>query len=290
MAVDPKPTAKLPKALQWSSWTKNIGRIGNGIKLGIPRTAQSVFERLIYLNGLSEHLAIKWLQRVYLGKFRLDWVLSKAPPHFYSHRMGMAQFTFGEAVLGPYTYFRGFFACQVIRDGDKLLDIGCGDGFFTKRFFSAKCSHVDGIDIEPSAIHCAERENGAENIRYHLLDAVGSDFPRRKYDVVVWDGAIGHFPPDALEIMLQKILDAVSPDGIFVGSESLGDEGADHLTRFYALDDFGKLFSRYFKYVEVSSQDYRLAGDFLRHEAYWRCANQPDRLQRLTWNQYYREG
>ena len=124
-----------------------------------------------------------------------------------------------------------------------MLDIGCGDGFFTKRFFSLKCSRVDGVDIEPSAIQFAMKDNCAENIKYHLLDAVAKDFPEREYNVIVWDGAIGHFSPDTLETMLQKIRAALSQDGIFCGSESLGVEGADHLTRFDSLDDFGKLFS-----------------------------------------------
>ncbi len=255
----------------------------------IYRASRFCIEKLIYFGGLSEYVAVKWLLRIYRSKFRLDWELSKLPPHFYNHRMGMTQFAFGETTFGPYSYFRGFFASQVIQDGDRLLDIGCGEGFFTKRFFSANCSHIDGVDIEPSAIQCAERENGAGNIKYHLLDAVNQDFPEREYNVIVWDGAIGHFPPDTLEIMLQKIAKALSADGIFVGSESLGDEGSDHLTRFYSLDDFGRLFSKYFKFVEIGSREYKLNASFTRHEAYWRCANQPGRLEKLKMNKYYTE-
>jgi SAM-dependent methyltransferase len=225
--------------------------------------------------------------RIYKSKFNLDWKFSKTPPHFYNHRMGMSQFTFENKVYGPFTYYRGFFASQVIQDADKLLDIGCGDGFFTKRFFSVKCGHVDAVDIEPSAIHYALINNNAENIEYHLMDAVVKDFPRREYNVIVWDGAIGHFSPGSMEIMLQKIRTALSQDGIFAGSESLGEEEVDHLTRFNSLDDFGNLFSKYFNFVEVCSKSYRLSDEFTRHEAYWRCANQPDRLQGLTWKKYH---
>jgi len=48
-------------------------------------------------------------------------------------------------------------------------------------------------------------------------------------------------------------------------------------------------FQKYFRFVEVYSKDYKLNNESIRHEAYWRCANQPDRLQRLTWNKYYTE-
>jgi SAM-dependent methyltransferase len=202
--------------------------------------------------------------------------------------MGMADFAFSERTYGCYSYYRGFYSSEVVQANDSLLDIGCGDGFFTKRFLSAKCKHVDGIDIEPSAIECAKKNNSAENIKYHLLDAVAVNFPEKDYDVIVWDGAIGHFSPGTLDMVLAKIADALSEDGVFVGSESLGQEGSDHLTQFNSLDDLGNLFSKYFRYVEISSQDYEIHGNFLRQEAYWRCANQSDRLQNLTWKKYYR--
>jgi cyclopropane fatty-acyl-phospholipid synthase-like methyltransferase len=33
-----------------------------------------------------------------------------------------------------------------VREGSRLLDIGCGDGFFTKRFFATRCAHIDTVD------------------------------------------------------------------------------------------------------------------------------------------------
>jgi len=253
------------------------------------RIIQLTIEKLIYLGGINEIIVVKLLQRIYQSKFRLDWEFSKIPPHFYNHRMGMAQFIFGDKDIGPYPYYRGFFSSQVIREGDRLLDIGSGDGFFTKRFFAKRCKSVDGIDIEPSAIQTAIHDNNARNITYHLLDAVKMEFPEKEYDVVVWDGAIGHFAPETIHVALEKILSVLSKDGIFVGSESLGIEGEDHLSRFMGLNDFGELFLKYFKFVEVCSNVYQISDSFTRHEAYWRCSNQPDRLQQLVWKKYYKE-
>ena len=281
--------SKISKNLYLFSWVGSIKRFWKRIITETFRVTQLSIEKLIYFGGLSEYIAVKWLLRIYRSKFRLDWEFSKEPPHFYNHRMGMSQLALSQKIYGPYAYYRGFFASQVVEDGDKLLDIGCGDGFFTKRFFSVKCSHIDGVDIEPSAIQFALKENNAENIKYHLLDAVAEDFPEREYNVIVWDGAIGHFSPDTLEIMLRKISSALSTDGVFAGSESLGDEGSDHLTRFESLDDFGKLFLRYFTFVELSATSYKINDQFTRHEAFWRCTNQPDRLQKMNWNKYYTE-
>ena len=91
-----------------------------------------------------------------------------------------------------------------MRDGDRVLDIGCGDGFFARRFFAAHGARVDAIDIEPGAITHAERHNSAPQIRYFLKDAVGEPFPSDAYDVVVWDGALGHFSPDTTDRMLAR--------------------------------------------------------------------------------------
>ena len=289
MNTDSNSRLERSKVSQLSSWIRSMKHLGTKMMPWVFHGVQLIIERLIYFGGISEHIAAKWLLRIYQSKFRLDWEFSKIPPHFYNHKMGIAQFVFGKLTYGPYPYYRGFYASQVIQDGDNLLDIGCGDGFFTKRFFSTKCAHVDGIDIEPSAIRCAEKENNANNVSYHLLDAVEMDFPQREYEVIVWDGAIGHFSPDTLDTVLPKIVKALSQDGVFVGSESLGDEGTDHLTKFDSQDDLGKLLSKYFRFVELGFQDYKLNDNFIRLEAYWRCANQPDRLQRLAWKKYFKE-
>lgn len=58
-----------------------------------------------------------------------------------------------------------------------MLDIGCGDGLFTKRFFASGAAQVDGIDIEPSAIETARAGKAAPDITYHLLDATSDPFP-----------------------------------------------------------------------------------------------------------------
>lgn len=278
--------SRISKSFDSIRGDKTLLKFANKKLLKFIRSLHLLGDKLVYLGGFAEFVTVRWLLKIYQSKFRLDWEYSKTPPHFYNHRMGMSQFVLGDKVNGPFAYYRGFYAAQIIKENDRLLDIGCGDGFFTKRFFSAKCLQVDGIDIEPSAIQYAVKENAAENVKYHLLDAVEMDFPAPEYDVIVWDGAIGHFSPETLDKVLSKIADSLAVDGVFVGSESLGLEGSDHMTRFHELKDFGKLFSKYFSYIELQSQDYRIGNGFLRSEAYWRCSNQPARLKRMAWKTY----
>jgi 2-polyprenyl-3-methyl-5-hydroxy-6-metoxy-1,4-benzoquinol methylase len=175
----------------------------------------------------------------------------------------------------------------MIEEGDRLLDIGCGDGFFTKRFFSTKCSQIDAIDVDQEAIQIAIRYNTAPNIQYHRMDAVQRSFPGKSYHVIVWDGAIGHFSHEDTKTILGKICHVLTPDGVFVGSESLGREegGYDHL-QFFSLDDLYRLFKPYFQFIQMRTVNYKVGwtGNLNRREAYWRCSNSSVRLSAGGWH------
>jgi SAM-dependent methyltransferase len=221
------------------------------------------------------------LERHYRGLFKRQWQWADEPPHFFDHRIGSFAFATGEE--HAFSYYRGYLAAELLKPGDVVLDIGCGDGFFARRFFSPRAQAVDSIDIEPSAIAHATAHNAASNIRFQLRDAVSQPFPREHYDLVVWDGALGHFAPATTDMMLDKIRAALAPGGAFVGSESLGHEGHDHLQFFASLDELGELLRARFPHVEVREIGYEIRGGVLRREAFWRCAVEPGRLADAAW-------
>ena len=246
-------------------------------------------ELLIGGGELRESLLLKLLDSHYVHKYRREWELCEEEPHFFSQRLSLFDFAFGSDGHGPYAFSRGFFVAEVLRKNDRLLDIGCGEGFFARRFFAERCAHIDAIDIESSAIQAANAQNHAPNITYHLLDAVNEPFPGSDYDVIVWDGALGHFAADTTHQMLEKIKNSLGSEGIFVGSESLGLEGSDHLQFFHSLDDLHALFAPYFKYIELRAIDYRAGrgpAAFMRNEGYWRCSNDRKRMDESSWTSY----
>lgn len=230
-----------------------------------------------------ERFLTKWLGKQYDNRQRKDWELSDESPHFFPQRFGWFRTGFGNG-YGPYSFFRGFHVAQIVQPGDSLLDIGCGDGFFSSRFYSPRCAHIDAIDIEPTAIDAARTFHQASNVNFHLLDATENPFPRTSYDVIVWDSAMGHFSPDAVDAMLEKIKDGLKSNGVFCGSEGLGHEGHDHLMFFETVDDLKKLLLRHFPQVSVSVEEYRINPNFVRKEAYWRCALDGDRIARAQWD------
>lgn len=66
--------------------------------------------------------------------------------------------------------------------GDSLLDIGCGTGWFTRRFFRNDL-HITGLDPDPFAIAFAKRK-GPDTIRWIRGDARSLPFPDRSFDRV----------------------------------------------------------------------------------------------------------
>ena len=194
--------------------------------------------------------------------FRKQWARGEQP-HFFDHRHDAWGLLRGK--VEPWCLWRGFNAGRLIQPGDVVLDIGCGDGFFTERFLGSRADRVDGIDIEPSAIDHARQFYPAPNVTYHVMDAVTDPFPRERYDLIVWDGALGHFDPKTAEEMVAKIASSTER---FCGSESLGYEGHDHLQFFERPEDVEKLFIPYFAFVESNTFSYGY-----RTEIYWRCSH-----------------
>jgi SAM-dependent methyltransferase len=257
----------------------------------VPSPVVRMLEAILYGGSRRESFLVRLLGALHRSQFRREWLLcpSEQPP-YYNQRWNGFNFVYSKSRT-PYPFTRGFLVSEIVHPGDRLLDIGCGDGFFTNSFYSSLCLHVDAIDIEPSAIKTARKLNSARNIDFHLLDAVHDPFPSDQYDVIVWDGAVGHFAEADLAAVLDKIARALSPSGIFVGSESLGIEGSDHQQFFEDESALAAVFTPYFEHVLMRKLEYRIGTGFLRTEGYWRCANDLSlRHESTTWADYAGRG
>jgi len=240
-------------------------------------------EQVVWGGSTRETVLVWFLGQHYESVMRRQWYEVEEPPHFFDHRIDSFAFAAGNGT--GFSYYRGYFAAEVIRQGDTLLDIGCGDGFFARRFFSPKCARVDAIDVEPGAIGHARRHNAAAGVNYVVCDAVRDEFPSGRYDVIVWDGGLGHLSSESTSRVLEKIRYALTSDGVFVGSESLGREGHDHLQFFFSLEELASLFRPYFAHVQLRKIAYDLPG-IVREEAFWRCAVSPTRLEEAAWKNF----
>ena len=100
--------------------------------------------------------------------------------------------------------------------GKSLLDLACGDGFYTRRFRKAGAHPVVGVDLSPQQIAKARDIERREPLGIEYLSAdVGSLALEQRFDVVTAIHLL-HYLADEAEIatVLRSIYDALDDDGV----------------------------------------------------------------------------
>jgi ubiquinone/menaquinone biosynthesis C-methylase UbiE len=108
---------------------------------------------------------------------------------------------FGARTAGSYAAF----LLPHIQKGQRLLDIGCGQGTITIGLAEAIASgEVVGIDMEESLINAARdlaKEQGISNVRFEVGNTYELDFKNECFDVAYSNGVLEHLhqPVNALK-------------------------------------------------------------------------------------------
>lgn len=116
---------------------------------------------------------------------------------------------------------RGVMSALPIHGGD-VLELGCGDGFNTKYFFSIKALNIVACDYDAQAIEKAKKEFSAPNIRYIQMDLT-KDFPEGSYDNVISDATLQFFG-DKLENVIRNVKKCLRTGGVFSGTVSQNED------------------------------------------------------------------
>lgn len=85
--------------------------------------------------------------------------------------------------------YHQFFLSNITK-GDKVLDVGCGNGALTFDL-SKKAGFITGIDLGEQNIKAAKNRFNAENIEYRTGDAT-KNLDNQFYDVVVLSNVLEH--------------------------------------------------------------------------------------------------
>lgn len=136
-----------------------------------------------------------------------------------------------------------------------VLDIACGDGFFTKQFYASTGASVVAIDFDPQAIKFASRYNSHERISYVVGD-VRNGLPDGSFDVITLDAALEHFTEEEIQKLMSEIKDKLAKDGVLSGYTIKASEtGHKHLHQHeyepHSKEDLARFFEPYFSKVQV---------------------------------------
>jgi ubiquinone/menaquinone biosynthesis C-methylase UbiE len=104
-----------------------------------------------------------------------------------------------------------------------VLDVGCGDGSFTRTLADMLASwrSIIGIDPDKDSIDDARRFTDHRRIRYRVLSALQTSFHEGRFDLVAISNALHHVDDPAAVLCEMRRL--VADDGLLVVQELVSD-------------------------------------------------------------------
>ncbi len=148
--------------------------------------------------------------------------------------------------------------------GEKILDLGCGDGALTE-VIQAAGAQVVGVDGSEDMVRAAR----ARGLDARVMDGQHLDFGKEKFDAVFSNAAL-HWMPDA-EAVIAGVARVLKPGGRFVGEMGGHGNVAAIVTALHASLRSrgiapGEAFGWFFPTAEQYNQMLR-AKDFTVHQA-----------------------
>ena len=218
----------------------------------------SLAKKILYVDNLTRWINF-WVRKVsswtHELQFYVDWAVDN-PEHF-DHFIDL-NFQWNKT-RASFPMERGVFSSFALqRENRKLgrtLDLCCGDGFYTKYFYSLLSSEVVGIDFDSHAIKWARRNNKSDNIQYILGD-VRTNFPTGEFDNIMWDAAIEHFNENEIHAIMNKIKMGLAPNGVLSGytikeNDDVGKHLHQHEYEFRSMEDLTRFLTPFFENVKI---------------------------------------
>ncbi len=111
---------------------------------------------------------------------------------------------------------RGLFSRLCLSPAADVLEIACGDGFYSRHFYGPGARSVLAVDIDAAAVEFARRVNARENVRYEVHD-IRLGLPEASVTHVIWDNAMMFLTEEQLAVVVAEIHARVGESGKFTG-------------------------------------------------------------------------
>jgi SAM-dependent methyltransferase len=224
--------------------------------------AISVKQQLIKLTramgGLAALVAFNRLLRKVLGishyaQFVLQWGV-RPVPGWFDHYLDIHYLW--RKTRTPLSCERGVLGLLAIREGSRVLELCCGDGFNAFHFYSIRAAKIIAIDMDKDAIASARRSHSAGNIEFVPGD-IRCDMPNEQFDNIVWDASLEYFTPEEIGLLLAGVKQRLRPAGILSGQVILQDTRADeHSHIFRSTADLVRFFQPHFQNIQLVETRY----------------------------------
>ena len=100
-----------------------------------------------------------------------------------------------------------------IQEGDRVLDCGCGEGFFLKMFGEISRARVCGTDADMSLLERARRETSTYgNVEVNCGDIYGLPYQGGFFDKIILSEVLEHVPDDGRA--LTEVKRVLKPGGL----------------------------------------------------------------------------
>ncbi|HWZ77575.1 MAG TPA: class I SAM-dependent methyltransferase [Candidatus Sulfotelmatobacter sp.] len=99
-----------------------------------------------------------------------------------------------------------------LRPGERILDVACGSGYWTRKLAAAYGCTAVGIDLSEREIATAQRHHSGTNCTYLLSPAESLPVPTASFDKVISVCALEHFSSDTTA--LKEMARVLRPNGI----------------------------------------------------------------------------
>lgn len=144
-------------------------------------------------------------------------------------------------------FIRSVMRVAGVRPGHRILDIGCGQGYFS-RLISELGANVTGVDLSPTGIEAARNSYSTDRLNFELADF--NDLTHKEsYDGIVARAFSLYntrdFPHD--RSITSAILELVKPGGVFVFlyNTKYKNSPTDSAWTYHTLKDVRTHFSDY---------------------------------------------
>jgi SAM-dependent methyltransferase len=164
--------------------------------------------------------------------------------HYDAKYQNQNYFGYREWLYAPFV--ASLIAFCGLRPGASVLDVGCGQGFFSY-LFSRHRMNVHGVDISETGIRTAQQRYGHLGITFSVADIHTAVFPEAFDCVFVRSCSLYNTTAfaDSAE-PTETLLGHLKPGGVFLFAyNSKFSSGAGSTWRYHSLDDARAHFGRY---------------------------------------------